>query len=254
MLVAAIATLGALWAAEPPRASAAGGVLVVGDSLEVGTSPYLGGLLPGIPLTVDAQISRPSSTGVAIVRSRLQTADRVVVFDLGTNDDPAQPQALSADLAAVRSIAGDRCVVVATLNRPPYNGVSVDGLNGAVRDFAASSPPVQVVDWRSAVLSNSGLVGSDGVHGTSTGYATRAQLVARGILDCLSSSAPSVTGPPQGGSPSQGQSLLPPPAPKVDWQRLGLPNPALLYAVVARSAVDAATTIGRWVSAALHRL
>ena len=162
---------------------------MVGDSLEVGTSPYLRGLLRGIPLTVDAQTSRPSSTGVAILRSRPQSSDQVVVFDLGTNDDPAQPQALAADLAAVRSIVGGRCVVVATLNRPPYNGVSIDGLNGAMRDFAVGSPLTQLVDWRAAALSSPGLLGPDGVHATAAGYSTRAQLIAQGILGCFSGSA-----------------------------------------------------------------
>ena len=37
--------------------------------------------------------------------------DDVVVFDLGTNDDPANPDALAADLAAARQIAGSRCMV-----------------------------------------------------------------------------------------------------------------------------------------------
>ncbi len=228
-------------------ATAAGGVLVVGDSLEVGTSPYLRGLLGGIPLTVDAQTSRPSSTGVAILRSRLQSADQVVVFDLGTNDDPAQPEALANDLAAVRSIAGDRCVVVATLNRPPYNGVSIDGLNGAVRAFAAGSPPAQLVDWRGAALANPGLLGPDGVHAKGPGYSTRAQLIAQGILGCLSGAAGAPAGAATAAEP-RFHPRPPPPPPKVDWGRLGLPNPALLFAALELPAVRIAETIGRVVS------
>jgi hypothetical protein len=245
MLVAAAAII---WVSQPLPASAAGGVLVVGDSLEVGTSPYLRGLLRGIPLTVDAQTSRPSSTGVAILRSRLQSGDQVVVFDLGTNDDPAQPQALAADLAAVRSIVGGRCVVVATLNRPPYNGVSIDGLNGAVRDFAVGSPPTQLVDWRAAVLANPGLLGSDGVHASSAGYAMRAQLVAQGILNCLAGNAavPSATGAPEGESPQPTRAPPPPPPPPVDWGELGLPNPAVLFAAVELQAQRLAAAVG-WV-------
>ncbi len=176
---------------------------MVGDSLEVGTSPYLRGLLQGTPLTVDAQTSRPSSTGVEILRSKLQSSDEVVVFDLGTNDDPAQPQALASDLASVRSIAGNRCVVVATLNRPPYNGVSIDGLNQAVRNFAAGSQPAQLVDWHAAALANPGLLGSDGVHATASGYATRAQLIAQGIQSCLSGAGPSAAAPAPGAGAAQ---------------------------------------------------
>jgi hypothetical protein len=233
-------------------------VLVVGDSLEVGTSPHLRGLLRGIPLTVDAQTSRPSSTGVAILRSRLQSSDQVVVFDLGTNDDPAQPQALAADLAAVRSIVGGgRCVVVATLNRPPYNGVSIDGLNGAVRDFAAGSPPTQLVDWRSTALSSPGLLGPDGVHATPAGYSTRAQLIAQGILGCFSGSAsvPPASGVSGGQSPLGGPAPPSPPRrPKVDWARLGLPNPAVLFAAVELQAQRLAAAVRLAVSAPLDVL
>ncbi len=243
-LAALIGLTALLSASHPPDASAAGGVLVVGDSLEVGTSPYLRGLLHGIPLTVDAQTSRPSSTGVAILHSRLQSSDQVVVFDLGTNDDPAQPQALAADLAAVRSIVGGRCVVVATLNRPPYNGVSIDGLNGAVRDFAVGSPPTQLVDWRPAALANPGLLGPDGVHASSAGYAMRAQLVAQEILNCFAGNAalPSATGAPEGESPRPTRA---PPPPPVDWGELGLPNPAVLFAAVKLEAQRLAAAVWR---------
>ncbi len=238
---------GLIWASVLSPACAAGGVLVVGDSLEVGTSPYLRGLLHGIPLTVDAQTNRPSSTGVAILRSRLQSGDQVVVFDLGTNDDPAQPQALAADLAAVRSIVGGRCVVVATLNRPPYNGVSIAGLNGAVRDFAVGSQPTQLVDWRAAALANPGLLGSDGVHASSAGYAMRAQLVAQRILNCFAGNAavPSATGAPEGELPRPTRA---PPPPPVDWGELGLPNPAVLFAAVELEAQRLAAAVGRVVS------
>jgi lysophospholipase L1-like esterase len=249
-----IAVASVLWASNAPPASAAAGVLLVGDSLEVGTSPYLRGLLRGIPLTVDAQTSRPSSTGVEILRLRLQSSDQVVVFDLGTNDDPAQPQALAADLAAVRSIVGGRCVVVATLNRPPYNGVSIDGLNGAIRDFAVGSPPTQLVDWRAAALSTPGLLGPDGVHATAAGYSTRAQLIAQGILGCFSGSAsvPPASGAPEGESPLGARAAPSPPRqPKVDWAKLGLPNPAVLLAALELEGQRLAAAVRQAVSAPL---
>jgi lysophospholipase L1-like esterase len=247
LLAAAICLV---FASLTPSALAQGGVLVVGDSLEVGTSPYLQGLLGGIPLTVDAQTSRPSSTGVAILRSRLQSGDRVVVFDLGTNDDPAQPQALAADLAAVRGIAGERCVVVATLNRPPYNGVSIDGLNQVVRGFAAGSPPAQLVDWRGAALSQPGLLGPDGVHATPSGYSMRAELIARGVLDCFAAGAGGFpgSGQPEGESPQPIRTLHPPP---VDWAKLGLPEPAALFAAVEVEASRIAAALAWAVNASL---
>jgi hypothetical protein len=58
-------------------------VLVIGDSLEVGSGPYVRQQLTGTPVSVDARTGRPSSEGVAVLRQRLTPADRVVVFDLG---------------------------------------------------------------------------------------------------------------------------------------------------------------------------
>ena len=48
---------------------------------------------------------------------------------------------------AARQDAGDRCLVVATILRPPYNGVTVDGMNAAIQRFALDNPGVQLVDW-----------------------------------------------------------------------------------------------------------
>ena len=48
---------------RPARRQAGGPVLVVGDSLEVGSAPYLRQALPGTALEVDAERSRSSSAG-----------------------------------------------------------------------------------------------------------------------------------------------------------------------------------------------
>jgi hypothetical protein len=190
-------------AAAPALAQGGGGVIVVGDSLEVGTSPYLGRYLPGVPLTVDAVESRPSGDAVQALRDGLRASHSVIVFDAGVNDDPAQPGVLAGDLEAVDRLAGGRCVVVATVSRPPYNGVGPEGLNGAISSFAGSRPNTQLVDWRAAALANPGLINSDGVHPTPAGYQLRARLIARGISACLGS-APAAA-PPQ-------PSAAPPPA------------------------------------------
>jgi hypothetical protein len=115
---------------------ASASVLVVGDSLVVGTAPYLKRQLSE-SVTYDGRVGRPSPEAVSVLRSSF-SGQRVVVFDAGVNDDPGQPSTLSRDLASVRRLVGTRCLVVATMSRPPYNGVTVDGLNRAVRSFASS--------------------------------------------------------------------------------------------------------------------
>jgi len=165
-----------------PAVAQPASVLVVGDSLEVGSGPYLRGLLPGV--VVDAERGRTSSQGVRVLASRLDPSVEVIVFPLGTNDSPSNVGGLAANLAAVRQLAGDRCVVVATLSRPPVGGVSVAGLNGVVEQFAGRSA-AQVADWRTVVRSIPSLLVRDRVHATGDGYSVRATLLAEAVQGCL---------------------------------------------------------------------
>lgn len=173
-----------------PASAAAEQVLYVGDSLGVGTTPGLAREL-GSSARVhgDSRIGRPSPEGVQVLQRMISGADDAVVFDLGTNDDPARPEVLARDLAAARRIAGERCLVVATLNRPPLNGVPVDRLNEVVLAFASSEPNVQLVDWNAIATSEPGLLASDRIHATPQGYAVRAQLFAEAVTSCGSDAA-----------------------------------------------------------------
>jgi hypothetical protein len=161
-------------------------VLVVGDSLEVGSAPYLRAAVPGV--RVDAEVGRTSSQGVRVLAARLSPSDDVVVFPLGTNDSPSSPDLLAADLSAAARLAGDRCMVVATIARPPVRGVSVAGMNRVIEAFAARTG-AQVADWRAAVAAFPSLVGRDGVHAVGDGYALRASLLAEAVDACASAAA-----------------------------------------------------------------
>ncbi len=97
-------------------AGADASVLYVGDSLGVGTSPYLRDRLGSTGLEVDADVGRPSSTGVDVLAAKIARPTTRSSSTSGPNDDPAAPSALAADLAAARRLAGDRCLVVATLS------------------------------------------------------------------------------------------------------------------------------------------
>ena len=176
-------------------APAAAQVLVVGDSLEEGTGPHLERELSDLAVTIDARRSRPSGEGLDVLRTALRPEHEVVVFDLGTNDSPSQPESLAANLRAARDLAGGRCLVVASIQRPPLNGVTVDGLDGAVRDFAAETPTAQLVDWRAATT-EPGVLAGDGVHATPDGYALRAKLVAEGVRACLEPAPHGAARPP----------------------------------------------------------
>ena len=157
-------------------------MLVIGDSLEVGSGPYLRRALAGSAVEVDATRSRTSAQGLSVLAEKLRPDHEVIVFPLGTNDLSAST--LGSNLAAAQELAGGRCMVVATVTRPGRRGSPLGELNAIVEAFA-SQAGAQVMDWRSAALSTPGALGRDGVHATGQGYALRASLLAEAVQGCL---------------------------------------------------------------------
>jgi lysophospholipase L1-like esterase len=191
--------------------NASGAVLVIGDSLQVGTGPYLEQQLGALSVESDDRQSRRSDEGLQALRARLRPDHAVVVFDMGTNDDPSNPDALYANLQAARAVTGDRCLVVATVVRPAYNGFTVEGMNAAVERFALENPGVQLVDWHGVATSTPGILYDDGVHARPEGYALRGRLIADAVRSCGGAGGTNVTGIP---APSRKARNAPPAAPR----------------------------------------
>src|ERR671915_1546215 len=158
--------------------SAAASVLVVGDSLEVGSAPHLRAALGSTAVEIDAEKGRTSGEGVAVLADRLRPDHEVVVFPLGTNDLSAD--AFATSLASAAQLAGGRCMVVATIAR---RRPSAAELNRVVASLAATGE-VRVADWRAAAAAP-GVLGRDGTHATGNGYALRAALLAEAVQACL---------------------------------------------------------------------
>ncbi len=185
-IAAAIAALVLLAVPGPPATAAgSGGVLVVGDSLEVLTSPYLERYLPGIPLTVDAEGGYNSYQIFDLFEQSYDPSQSVIVFDAGTNDNPAYPEILAGNLARVAAAIGERCMVVPTIHGLAVNGVDDTGKNEAVASFASSRPGTQTPDWARAVATHPELMQADDLHPIPAGTDYRAQLIARGVKGCL---------------------------------------------------------------------
>ena len=169
----------------PARAAGDGGVLVVGDSLEVLTSPYLKRYLPGVPLTVNAEGGYNSIQIFDLFNQSYDPSQSVIVFDAGTNDNPAYPEILAGNLDKVASMVGGRCLVVPTIHGFTVDGVDNTGKNRVVRSFAASHPKTQTPDWAGFVEANPDLMQADDLHPIAEGADARARLIARGIRACL---------------------------------------------------------------------
>jgi len=162
-----------------------GEVLVVGDSLEVLTSPYLKRYLPGVPITINAEGGYNSIQIFDLFQQSYDPAQSVIVFDAGTNDNPAYPEILASNLDKVAGIVGNRCLVVPTIHGFTVDGVDNAGKNQVVRSFAASHPKTEVPDWARAVATHPELMQADDLHPIPAGADYRAQLIARGVRACL---------------------------------------------------------------------
>ena len=189
-LVAVVAAILAL-AALAPAASGAGngGVLLVGDSLEELTSPYLQRYLPGVELTVNAVGGSNTYEIYDLFEESYDPSQSVIVFDGGTNDNPAYPQILAGNLQKVTESIGDRCMVVPTIHGYTVNGIDNTGKNRVVHEFSASRPGTQTPDWAGAVAADPELLQSDNLHPTPEGADLRARLIAQGIETCLAGEA-----------------------------------------------------------------
>lgn len=159
-------------------------VFVNGDSLAVGTEPYLPGDLHGFNLRQSASISRHAPQGVELLR-HLGKFPRVVVMSLGTNDDP---HAVGTFRSAVRStihLAGRRrCVVWPNIVRPPVAGASYAGYNRVLAQENRRHRNMRVVKWTRIVRDHSLSLSTDGVHPTADGYKVRARAIAREVRSC----------------------------------------------------------------------
>jgi hypothetical protein len=184
-------------AASAAPAAAAPKVLVVGDSLEELTSPYLSRYLPGVELVVNAKGGYNSYQIFDLFQESYEASDSVIVFDAGTNDNPAYPQILAGNLAKVAETVGDRCMVVPTIHGLHPGGIDDTGKNKAVAEFAASRPGTQVPDWAGTVAAHPELMQADNLHPIPEGADYRAQLIAQGVEGCLSYEQARSTAPPQ---------------------------------------------------------
>lgn len=152
-----------------------------GDSIAYGTDLFLGRYLRGWTISSSVDVSRHAYQGATAIEAlrRQGALPYVVVVNLGTNDDPrAERQFGSYVRRIVRAAGSERCVIWATIVRPPYAGVSYDGLNGVLLAGAKRWPSFHVFDWRPLARSHPAWFGSDGVHPSIPGYRVRARLLA----------------------------------------------------------------------------
>jgi hypothetical protein len=172
--------------AAPATAGAATRRLLVnGDSLAVGTQPYLPQELRRWKVTQSVSVSRHAFEGPDIMRAYGRSLPRVIHVSLGTNDDPRTVDAFRATIREVMEVAGPRrCVVWANIVRPPVAGASYAGYNRALAEESRPRKNLRVVNWAGMVREHPQWLAGDGVHVNVDGYRARAKTIARSVRRC----------------------------------------------------------------------
>lgn len=179
------ALLGVLVVTQNTGAAGNRTVLHYGDSLAVGTDLFLERFLRGWTVQSSTALNLHAHDVPDAVRSLGRSLPRVLVVSAGTNDDPGAVSEFRALVRRTLSLVGQgRCVVWATVVRPPYRGVSYEGYNDALRAAARRLPNLLVLDWAAMAKAHPGWFGADGVHPSMDGYRARAKATARLIERC----------------------------------------------------------------------
>ena len=160
-------------------------VFVVGDSLTVGTEPWLraafarsGWTLAG----VDARVGRAVPEGLGILKARTHLPPTVIVA-LGTNDLGASPASVSAWLRTARHIVGRRRVIWVNLCLSPRRNPALGGylrINAALARFAPRFG-IEVADWCAFATRRGISPGPDGIHYSPSAYQQRARFYAKSV-------------------------------------------------------------------------
>jgi lysophospholipase L1-like esterase len=160
-------------------------LLVVGDSLTVGTQPYLPHFLPGWRIRQDVSVSKQVTEGPAALRRFGRRLPRVIFVNLGTNGDPRGVGVFLRALRQVMHIAGrHRCVVWSTIVRPSVGGASYRTLNRVLRQQGTKRHNLIVFKWSALAARHPSWFGPDHVHVTASAYRVRARAMASDIRRC----------------------------------------------------------------------
>ncbi len=178
-LVVACAALGGAVIAPPALAGPAD-VLVVGDSLAVGTRRFLPPMLDGRNVVTAAKSGITTPQGMRIVRRELRViTPQVVIVSLGSNDGSSARRFADRLRRTMKLLPADACVIWSTIIRPKRKG-AYRGLNRVLHQAKRRDPRIVVVDWEHAVKDGAVAL-KDGLHADAAGYHYRSAMLADAV-------------------------------------------------------------------------
>jgi hypothetical protein len=135
-------------------------VWMIGDSILDGGREDVEAALSDWNLTLDAEVGRPSSSGVALAEAAVEQDADAVVIELGTND--AAAGAFRSHLVETLDILAGVPLVIWQTARGPEEDLSIEEVNASIREIVPTYPNVAIADWASFVPDEAVL--TDGVH------------------------------------------------------------------------------------------
>jgi lysophospholipase L1-like esterase len=185
--LAAIAAVAGFAAARPPAPAQgapltpAADVLVLGDSLAVGTMPYLDEMLPtDVNITWDAVDGRTTPQGIESLQFDLREVEpEIVAVSLGSNDGPDPARFTRRIRRLLADLSPHTCVAWFSIVRPLRKG-RYGALNRALRAEARRDPRLIVISWDHAV-SRGTVVLPDGLHADAEGYRYRSSKIVQAV-------------------------------------------------------------------------
>ena len=179
-----LAALGVLLGSAGPARAGDSDVLVVGDSLAVGTQPFLDSMLGGRNVVSAARNGITTPQGMRLVRMELRVVTpKTVVISLGTNDGSDPQRFADRVRRTMNLLPANACVIWATIIRPPRKG-AYRGLNRVLHQAKRRDPRIVIVDWEHAVTGGAVYL-PDGLHADEAGYRYRSAMIADAVaLGC----------------------------------------------------------------------
>jgi hypothetical protein len=160
-------------------------VFHVGDSLGVGTEPYLPRALNDWKVDQSVKVARHGFEAISILRNR-GGLPGAIVMSIGGNDDPNNVGGFRDTVAKTVQIAGpNRCVVWPNhYSTKPVNGGTFGGYNEVLDDFEDANRNFHIVNWAGIARAHPAWMAPDGIHVNATGYQARARAIAAKVRDC----------------------------------------------------------------------
>lgn len=151
-----------------------GTVYAVGDSVLLGTEPYLAQTVGGWDLRLDARVSRRFPEGMDLIRANRDRLGQAVVICLGHNYGGGGYVYSYLDELMTELRGVERVVFVTVAEWSPAQ-IEV---NRAIRALPAFYPNAVVADWSAVSAANPPFLVSDGVHLSRSGNIALANLIA----------------------------------------------------------------------------